>query len=448
MSQTAYHYGGLVATTNVVNGDSGGSAMPHEAEALEALHGAAALMHRRVADLEARLAASQAECDTLRQRDIAHSHLREELADYQRRCKQLEAGVAQLTAPSDATRAYNQFMAATAPGAAAGVAGVPTVSVARGADTNAQLSVQVRAYQRHNQFLQGEVHARDATIRGLQARLDAAQDIARTQEERMALVMAKLRAYNQHAAAATIGAAAAAYQRPKADAGFAPLLVGSTQGSSGALIAAPPAGAADAMGLQLVAGGGAEGDGVGALLRVSVPETAFASIKERMAAQAATVQALRERLEAAEEEAARRDELLQAVRKENATLKQTVTRLIGQLTADVEAAVAAPPTGAPSSHSVGAAASPPRITAASQRGAAGASTNLIGRQSPRLHPTGPPPGSVAGPPSAASQQQKLSAMRDARRPYGHNYQDDGSMFPPSAASPSGLRRPGSQTARR
>ena len=178
-----------------------------------------------------------------------------------------------------------------------------------GAETQAQLGVKVQAYQRHNHYLQGEVAARTAKLRSANERIDVLAEELRAKDRRITILVEKLRQYNI--------------------------------------------------------------DPSSSVSKVQVNEEVFARMKDELSSQNATLEVMREKVESMQEEAVRREEIMGALRKENNALKQTVSKLVAQISGGSAAAAAAATTGvtvaagsgsAGRSHSGSDPSSPPRVT--------------------------------------------------------------------------------------
>lgn len=222
------------------------SSLQRQTETIDSLHAAAQKYKTRLTALEQQATVKQAEIDSLKVLSAENAQLREQLLAANARNRQLEL--------------------------AAGISGG-----GGGAELQAQLSVKVQAYTRHNNFLQGEVALRDAKLAALQERLDVLAEEVHAKDRRVTILVEKLR---QHSI-----------------------------------------------------------DPNSAVSRVSVPEHVFNELKEKVATQGTTMELLREKLDESQEEAVRRDELVSALQRENRALKQSVSRLIAQINAGAATAI-------------------------------------------------------------------------------------------------------------
>lgn len=148
-----------------------------------------------------------------------------------------------------------------------------------GAETQAQLGVKLQAYQRHNTFLQGEIASREKRMKALQEQIDVLREEVHNKERRITLLVEKLRQHN-----------------------LDPNSVG--------------------------------------ICRIQIPEEQYAQLREKLATQETTVELLRERLETAQEDAVRREEVVDALVRENKALKNTISRLIAQINSSAAASIA------------------------------------------------------------------------------------------------------------
>ena len=136
-------------------------------------------------------------------------------------------------------------------------------------ENQAQLGVKVQAYQRHNTFLQGEVALREAKLKALQEQIDVLAEEVHTKDRRITILVEKLRQHNI--------------------------------------------------------------DPTSSVAKISVPEASYAEMKEKLSTQSTTIELLREKLETAQEDAVRRDSVIEAQARENKALKGSISRLIAQI---------------------------------------------------------------------------------------------------------------------
>ena len=152
-----------------------------------------------------------------------------------------------------------------------------------GAETQAQLGVKVQAYQRHNHYLQGEVAARTAKLRAANERTDVLVEELRAKDRRIGILVEKLRQYNI--------------------------------------------------------------DPSSSVSKVQVNEETFAQMKDQLASQNATLEVMREKVDSMQEEAVRREVIVGALRRENNALKQTVSKLVAQISGAANTDASAVTTG-------------------------------------------------------------------------------------------------------
>ena len=137
------------------------------------------------------------------------------------------------------------------------------------AENQAQLGVKVQAYQRHNTFLQGEVALRESKNKALQEQIDVLAEEVHTKDRRINILVEKLRQHNI--------------------------------------------------------------DPTTSVAKISVPEASYTEMKERLSTQTATINLLREKLESCQEDAVRREGVVDAQGKENKALKASISRLVQQI---------------------------------------------------------------------------------------------------------------------
>ena len=142
-----------------------------------------------------------------------------------------------------------------------------------GAETQAQLGVKVQAYQRHNHFLQGELASKDSKLKTLHERLDVLTEEVRTKDKRITLLVEKLKQFNI--------------------------------------------------------------DPTAVVNKIHISEEVFSQMKDKLDTQSTTIELLREKMDGLQEESIRREELIEAQRRENNTLKTTISKLIAQVNAGV-----------------------------------------------------------------------------------------------------------------
>ena len=227
---------------------------------IEALHASAAQFKARAAAAEQIASSRMSEADALRAFQHENDNLRNEVFSLTERVRELEAAISRSAEAS-----------------------------AINSESQAQMGVQVRAYQRHNHFLQGEVSARDAKMRSLEERVEFLQEEVKTKERRMSLMMDRLRKHNVDVARLNEG-------------------VG--DGESVNMHALPA--------------------------RVTIPEVTLQQIREKMAVQTSTIEVLRDRLESLEDESTRKENVLRTLRRENDALKNTISKMVAQISNEVQ----------------------------------------------------------------------------------------------------------------
>lgn len=208
-----------------------------QADQIESLQAAAQKFKTRTNSLEQQLTVKQAELDSLRLLSSENGNLREELFNATERRRELEIAVSRLTEQSTL-----------------------------GAESQAQLGVKVQAYQRHNTFLQGELAGAESKLQTARERIDVLQNEVRNKDQRITILMDKLRQYNIDPTAANT--------------------------------------------------------------KIHLTEDAYRDMKNQITHQESTIEILREKLESSQEESVRREEIMSALRRENDALKNTVSRLI------------------------------------------------------------------------------------------------------------------------
>ena len=208
-----------------------------QADQIESLHAAAQKYKTRNNSLEQQLTVKQAELESLRLLSTENSTLREEMLTINDRNRELEQAVSRLSEQSTL-----------------------------GAESQAQLGVKVQAYQRHNTFLQGELATAESKLSTARERIDVLQNELRHKEQRITILIEKLRQHNIDPTATTS--------------------------------------------------------------KVNLTEEAYRDMREKLSTQDTSMTILREKVESMQDEAVRREEVMTALRKENNALKTTVSRLI------------------------------------------------------------------------------------------------------------------------
>ena len=243
-----------------MNEDDLRSVVQRQAGTIEALHAASAQLKARATVAEQIASGRLSDADAVRSLTHENSQLREENYVLSDRVRELEAVISRNAEATSLT-----------------------------AETQAQLGVQVRAYQRHNHFLQGEVSSRDSKMRAHHERVEFLQEEVATKERRVTVLLERLRQHNIDLSSVS--------DKPRSE----------TKPEN---------------------------------LRVSVPEATLQQIREKMAVQVSTIEVLRERLEALEDEASRKDQVLSALRRENDALKKTISKMVMQITTEIAASAA------------------------------------------------------------------------------------------------------------
>lgn len=146
-------------------------------------------------------------------------------------------------------------------------------------ESQAQLGVKVQAYQRHNNFLQSELALREAKIKAMQEKMDVLTEELLSKDRRITILVEKLRQHNI--------------------------------------------------------------DPTASVSKINVPEEQFARMKERLASQSQALELLREKTDTQQEDLVRKEEVIAALNKENAALRQSVSKLISQLGGTTSALVTA-----------------------------------------------------------------------------------------------------------
>lgn len=243
------------------------STAQRQADTIEALHAAAVSYKARAETAEAVANSRMSEADTIRYLQAENGQLRGEVFSLSERVRDLEAAISR-SAEANSLKAESQ----------------------------AQLGVQVRAYQRHNHFLQGEVSARDAKTRALEDRVEFLQEEVKAKERRVSLMMDRLRKHNVDMTRMNDGH-------------------GDGDNNASSSSSSAPA-------------------------RVSVPEATLQQIREKMAVQTSTIEVLRERLESLEDEGSRKEHVLKSLRRENDALKGTISKMVSQISHEVQSSAA------------------------------------------------------------------------------------------------------------
>lgn len=139
-----------------------------------------------------------------------------------------------------------------------------------GQESQAQLGVRVQAYQRHNAYLQGELSEKERSIKMLHERLDLMTEENHTKDRRIAIMLEKLRQHNI--------------------------------------------------------------DPSSSVASVRIPEETYATMKVKLVSQASTIELLHEKIDSLSDDVSRKQNVMDAMKRENTALRTSVTKLIDQLT--------------------------------------------------------------------------------------------------------------------
>lgn len=146
-----------------------------------------------------------------------------------------------------------------------------------GQESQAQLGVRVQAYQRHNAYLQGELSERERTVKTLNERLELMTEENHTKDRRIAIMLEKLRQHNI--------------------------------------------------------------DPSSSVSSVRIPEETYATMKVKLVSQASTIELLHERIDSLTDDVSRKQSVMDAMKRENAALRVSVSKLIDQLTGQASAII-------------------------------------------------------------------------------------------------------------
>lgn len=210
-------------------------------ETVEALQSQERKHKLRINTLEQQLITKEAEIESLRVLPRENSLIREENNQLRDRIRELEQSTTRMVEQSSI-----------------------------GAESSTQVTVKLQAFQRHNNYLQGELATKDSKIRAMQERVDILTEELHSRDRRCGILVEKLR---QHS--------------------IDPSTVSATN--------------------------------------IQVPEEVYSQMKQKLAQQSTNMELLQERVEGLQEEAQRRELLIEALQRENGALRQSVSRLIAQV---------------------------------------------------------------------------------------------------------------------
>ncbi|CUI15074.1 Hypothetical protein, putative [Bodo saltans] len=163
-----------------------------------------------------------------------------------------------------------------------------------GSESQTQLQVKLQAFQRHNHYLQGELALKESKIRTLQEKVDIVSEEIHQKDRRCSLLVEKLRQHSIDPSSAT--------------------------SITGSAI-------------------------LGHSNQIQVPEEMYAQMKQKVSNQTSAMELLQERVETLQEDHQRRELLVEALHRENAALRQSVSRLIAQVNGTASMALAAAAAG-------------------------------------------------------------------------------------------------------
>lgn len=159
-----------------------------------------------------------------------------------------------------------------------------------GSESQTQLQVKLQAFQRHNHYLQGELALKESKIRTLQEKVDIVSEEIHQKDRRCSLLVEKLRQHSLDPSSVLTGHSGSATQ-------------------------------------------------------IQVPEEMYAQMKQKLSTQTSAMELLQERVETLQEDNQRRELLVEALHRENAALRQSVSRLIAQVNGTAAMTLAAAGSG-------------------------------------------------------------------------------------------------------
>jgi hypothetical protein len=218
--------------------------MQRLSETIEAQQAVEKRLRARMAALEQQLVSKQAEIDSLRVLPNENSLIREENAQLRDKIRELELSASRIVETATYTT-----------------------------ESQASLGVKLQAYQRHNNFLQGELSAREAKLKTQQEKMDILAEEVDGKDRRITILVEKLR--NQNIDPSTSEAS------------------------------------------------------------VHVPQELYQQMKQKLHSQSVTIDLLHEKVESLQDDSQRKEVVVEALQRENRALRQSVSRLIAQINGTV-----------------------------------------------------------------------------------------------------------------
>ena len=209
-------------------------------DTIENLQASEKRMKARQMALEQQLFTKQAEIDSLRVLPNENNLIRDENAQLREKIRDLELSASRTVETATFT-----------------------------SESQASLGVKLQAYQRHNNFLQGELSAREAKLKSQQEKLDILSEELQAKDRRITIMVEKLRSQNIDPSTSEIS--------------------------------------------------------------VHVPQEVFQQMKQKTHSQATTIDLLHEKVESLQEDTQRKEVVVEALQRENRALRQSVSRLIAQI---------------------------------------------------------------------------------------------------------------------
>ncbi len=209
-------------------------------EAVDVQQGTEKRLRARMGAMEQQLVTKQSEIDSLRVLPNENNLIRDENGQLRDKIRDLELSASRIVDAATYT-----------------------------SESQASLGVKLLAYQRHNNFLQGELSSRETKLKVQQEKLDILSEELQGKDRRITIMVEKLR--NQNIDPSTTE------------------------------------------------------------VTVHVPQEVYQQMKQKLQSQGMTIDVLHEKVESLQDDAQRKEVVVEALQRENKALRQSVSRLIAQI---------------------------------------------------------------------------------------------------------------------
>jgi chromosome segregation ATPase len=209
-------------------------------EAVDVQQGTEKRLRARMAAMEQQLVTKQAEIDSLRVLPNENNLIRDENVQLREKIRELELSASRIVETATYTT-----------------------------ESQASLGVKLQAYQRHNNFLQGELSSREAKLKVQQEKLEILAEELQGKDRRITIMVEKLRNQNIDPSTSEVS--------------------------------------------------------------VHVPQEVYQQMKHKLHSQGSTIEALHEKVESLQDDTQRKEVVVEALQRENKALRQSVSRLIAQI---------------------------------------------------------------------------------------------------------------------